>query len=189
MDSDTGLTKEKYPLNKNKPLKKTISIVFSTSFIVFFLLIAFSVPMITILTTLSDSIPVFDLIFKYLYLFPIFYFMFIVLVFIYQKIYIKYYFYHIGDNYLSIKKGIFAPHEIIVPWEKIQDIYVDQDVFDRILGLYDVHISTATIISRATAHIDGVNQKNAYELRTILLEKVRSHIRPSGPQAITNNNF
>jgi len=49
--------------------------------------------------------------------------------------------------------------------------------------------STTAIVSRASTNINRAHRKNAYKLRAISSEKVRSHIRPSGPPAITNNNF
>jgi membrane protein YdbS with pleckstrin-like domain len=77
-----------------------------------------------------------------------------------------------SDTLLIIRKGVFAPQEITVPFGRIQDVYVDQDIFDRLLGIYDVHISTATAASTVRAHIDGVDKKVAEELRTLILDKV-----------------
>src|SRR5258707_489410 len=56
---------------------------------------------------------------------------YIVLVFapyaIYVDIYIRRYYYDINENFITIKKGVFAPAEIHVQFQKIQDVYVDQD--------------------------------------------------------------
>src|SRR4029077_2137664 len=65
----------------------------------------------------------------------------------YQRAYIKQYYYNVTDKLLIIRKGVFAQQEITVPFERIQDVYVDQDLFDVLFGLYDVHISTATATS------------------------------------------
>lgn len=94
----------------------------------------------------------------------------------YQKWYFAVYYYDIREDFIVIKKGPIAPKEIIIPWERIQDIYVDQDVFDRMFGLYDVHLSTATIMSGVQAHIDGVEQQAADGLREALLSKIKNHI-------------
>ena len=56
----------------------------------------------------------------------------------------------------------------------MQDVYVDQDIFDRMFGLWDVHVSTATMMSGMEAHIDGVKRENAMKLREMLLQKIRS---------------
>jgi len=40
----------------------------------------------------------------------------------YIKTYIKRYYYDGEDNFITIKKGVFAPSEIHVQWQKIQDV-------------------------------------------------------------------
>ena len=92
--------------------------------------------------------------------------------YVYQKHYIKKYFYNMTDKFLIIRKGIFAPQEITVPINRIQDVYIDQDIVDRLLGIYDVHISTATETSTLRAHIDGVDKKIAEELRKRILNEL-----------------
>ncbi|MFM2331048.1 MAG: hypothetical protein RLZZ26_555 [Candidatus Parcubacteria bacterium] len=91
----------------------------------------------------------------------------------YMKAYIKRYFYDANDNYITIKKGVFAPAEIHVQYSKIQDVYVDQDIIDRIMGLYDVHLASATAASGMQAHIDGVEQAAAEGLKNFLLQKLQ----------------
>jgi putative membrane protein len=90
----------------------------------------------------------------------------------YVKVYIRRYYYAGEENFITIKKGVFAPTEIHVQWQKIQDVYVDQDILDRIMGLYDVHIASATASSGIEAHIDGVNQQSAEGLKKFLLSKI-----------------
>jgi membrane protein YdbS with pleckstrin-like domain len=90
----------------------------------------------------------------------------------YVKVYIKRYYYDGEENFITIKKGVFAPTEIHVQWQKIQDVYVDQDILDRIMGLYDVHIASATASSGMAAHIDGVDQHAAEGLKKFLLGKM-----------------
>ncbi|HEV2917100.1 MAG TPA: PH domain-containing protein [Candidatus Babeliales bacterium] len=77
------------------------------------------------------------------------------------------------DGLLVIRKGVFTKKEITVPFERIQDVYIDQDLFDRLFGLYDVHISTATATSNIRAHIDGVEKKIAEEIRALILNKLK----------------
>lgn len=90
----------------------------------------------------------------------------------YEHKYFEAYFYDVDRDFLKIKKDWITPRETILPYEKLQDVYVDQDLFDRILGLWDVHVSTATMASGMEAHIDGVNQENANKIRELLLEKI-----------------
>jgi membrane protein YdbS with pleckstrin-like domain len=90
----------------------------------------------------------------------------------YIKVYIREYYYDAGKDFITIKKGVFAPTEIHVQWQKIQDVYVDQDIFDRFMGLYDVHIASATASSGIEAHIDGVDHASAEALKELLLARV-----------------
>lgn len=92
---------------------------------------------------------------------------------LYVSIYIKQYYYDASERFLTIQKGVFAPTEIHVPYQKIQDVYVDQDVLDRLMGLYDVHIASATVTSGIEAHIDGVDAKVAEGLKNFLLDKIQ----------------
>jgi uncharacterized membrane protein YdbT with pleckstrin-like domain len=91
----------------------------------------------------------------------------------YYKTYIRLYFYEGEENFLTIKKGVFAPREIHVQYQKVQDVYVDQDILDRIMGLYDVHIASATVASGVEAHIDGVDAVTAEGLKNFILAKVQ----------------
>ncbi|MEI6238746.1 MAG: PH domain-containing protein, partial [bacterium] len=90
----------------------------------------------------------------------------------YIKTYIKRYYYAGEEHFITIKKGVFAPAEIHVQWQKIQDVYVDQDILDRIMGLYDVHIASATVASGIEAHIDGVDERAAEGLKKFFLDKI-----------------
>lgn len=94
---------------------------------------------------------------------------------VYQREYYKKYFYDIREDFLIIKKGVITPTETILPYDKLQDVYVDQDIFDRFFSLYDVHVSTATVMSGIQAHIDGVNKENGQLFRKIILENIQSH--------------
>lgn len=90
----------------------------------------------------------------------------------YIKYYIKTYFYEDEQDFLTIRKGVIMPAQIHVQYGKIQDVYVDQDLLDRILGIYDVHISSATYSSGIEAHIDGVDKVGAEGLKNLLLHKI-----------------
>lgn len=91
---------------------------------------------------------------------------------LYVSAYIKRYYYDSSD-FITIKKGVFAPGEIHVQYPKIQDVYVDQDILDRILGIYDVHIASATFASGIEAHIDGVSPQTAEALKNYILGKIQ----------------
>ena len=65
-----------------------------------------------------------------------------------------------------------GPHEIRLPYSKIQNVYVDRDLLDVVFGLYDVHLATADSASNLYAHVDGLNEENAIKLRDMLLKKI-----------------
>ena len=91
---------------------------------------------------------------------------------LYVRAYIKSYYYDGGENFVTIRKGVFTPAEIHIQYQKIQDVYVDQDLFDRMMGLYDVHIASATVSSGIEAHIDGVEAQAAQGLKNFLLQRI-----------------
>jgi len=103
-------------------------------------------------------------------------FFIILVVYLYQRWYYAVYFYDLTQDYIVIKKGPITPREITIPYERVQDVYVDQDLLDRIFGLYDVHLSSATISSGMEAHIDGVEKPAADGLRAMLLQTVSERI-------------
>lgn len=103
--------------------------------------------------------------------------------YLYEYWYFTTYYYDLTPDYVVIKKGTLTPREITVPYEKIQDVYVDQDIFDRMFGLYDVHISSATFASGWFAHIDGVEKSAADGLRQVILGTVSKKLGKNLPTA------
>ncbi|MCX8195329.1 MAG: PH domain-containing protein [Candidatus Micrarchaeota archaeon] len=148
--------RETYPLHPNKVIKKFIE---NAAFI--------------ILSSLFISIILF--LFSSILLTAVLCLLLLVLVGIYwwSKEYYKVYFYDLSGNGLKIKKGVFFPHSITIPLEKVSDVYIDQDIFDRILGLYDLHFSSASATSGAFAHIDGLDRATTYRLRALLMKSFK----------------
>jgi len=93
----------------------------------------------------------------------------------YEYLYYRYYHYDMDDRNVIIRKGIISKREITLPLSKITDVYVDQDVTDVVMGLYDIHISTPTQESGKFAHIDGLNKKGATEIKKLVLDKVHQY--------------
>jgi len=106
---------------------------------------------------------------------------------LYVNAYIRRYYYAGEENFVTIKKGVFAPAEIHVQYQKIQDVYVDQDIIDRIMGLYDVHIASATVGSAIEAHIDGVEKAAAEGLKEFFLNKIQGKSWNSSSQPASAN--
>lgn len=99
----------------------------------------------------------------------------------YQRWYWATYYYELGDDFVTIRKGAVMPKEITIPYERIQDVYVDQDFLDRLFGLFDVHIASAAVSSAFAAHIDGVERPAADGLRKILLDTVQVKLHRTQP--------
>ena len=96
----------------------------------------------------------------------------VICVYIYQFYYYKLYFYDFENDKAQIRKGVISRSTGHVRYERIQNVYVDQDILDRIFGLFDVHYETAGEISGAYSHVDGLNKKNADKLVNFLNDKL-----------------
>jgi membrane protein YdbS with pleckstrin-like domain len=169
-------TREQFPLSKKKPLKKTMPHIIASVVLLIIALIV--VPILAHLLSWSAGLVtlIFVCLLFLLILSPI-------LMYIYQVWYFQVYFYDLTDDFIIIRKRVITPREITIPYERVQDVYVDQDLFDRIFGLYDVHLSSATISSGMEAHIDGVEKAAADGLRKIILEKVSEKIKRLKPNS------
>jgi len=143
---------EEIPLEQRKPVKKTVVAIP-------ILVIIFAVLAILIKNMLPILLLAFALI--------------VLAKFVYEIFYLKKYYYNLSDNALVIRKGVFTIKEIVIPFDKIQNVFVDQDIFDRIFSLWDTHVSTVTPGSEMEGHIDGLNQQNARKIANMLLEKIK----------------
>lgn len=163
-------TREKYPLSFKKVLKKTLT----GTFVLTLLLLIGWIVVLGYLLQINTSTGNFILIATV----GVFGFLFLVilLTYLYQRWYYAVYFYDLTDDFVVIRKGPITPTEITIPYERIQDVYMDQDLLDRFFGLYDVHLSSATASSGMEAHIDGVERPAADGLKQTLLETLRSKI-------------
>ena len=175
-------TREQFPLSYKKIIKKTMA---SAIAITILLLIIWGV-----LAFISGSIGQETISWFGVATFGILVFLFLVilLIYLYQRWYFAVYFYDLTNDFIQIKKGPITPREITIPYERIQDIYVDQDLLDRIFGLYDVHLSSATVSSGMEAHIDGVEKQAAEGLRNILLQTVQQRISKNRSMNVPANN-
>ncbi len=178
-------TREQFPLSYKKIIKKTMANTIATTILLLFVggVLVFMLGSVgrEAIGWLGVATSV------------IFGFLFIVILitYLYQRWYFAVYFYDLTSDFIQIRKGPITPREITIPYERIQDIYVDQDLLDRIFGLYDVHLSSATISSGMEAHIDGVEKQAADGLRAVLLQTVQQRIsknRGTNTNIPTNNN-
>ena len=163
-------TREQFSLNEKKPLKKTLSSIIS-ALVLFIILLAIGIFCSAFLCYSFSTV------FMWIILIGILLTAACFLVYQYQLWYFQVYFYDLTDDFIIIRKRVLTPREITIPYERVQDVYVDQDLLDRVFGLYDVHLSSATISSGMEAHIDGVEKAAADGLRKVILEKVSEKIK------------
>ena len=109
----------------------------------------------------------------------------IIIIFILRFFYrfmVAYLFYHLydynfGEEEIEITQGIIARSSGIVRYDRIQNVYLDQDLGDRFLGLYNVHFETAGEKSGLASHIDGLNNENANKLIEFLNTKIGNNVQ------------
>lgn len=162
-------TREQFPLSTKKVLKKTVTgaLIWTILLLIILVVLVFFLSLKPESSGLLGIATIGILVLM---------FIIILAVYLYQRWYYAVYFYDLTPDYIVIKKGPITPREITIPYERVQDVYVDQDLLDRFFGLYDVHLSSATISSGMEAHIDGVEKPAADGLRAMLLQTVSERI-------------
>lgn len=167
----TSPTREQYPLSPKKIIKKTIN---NTGGFV-------GIGVLALLAAIASSF-IADLNAARAVIWIAFFILLVLIVasvllnYFYQRWYFATYFYDLTDDHIVIRKGPITPNEITIPYERVQDVYVDQDILDRLFGLYDVHLSSATVSSGMSAHIDGLEKTAADGMRDVLLKKVNERM-------------
>ncbi len=160
-----------FPLDDTKPAKKTVGWVWS-------ILLLFAVSIAIGATLNAFQIPLFNGINTFILSVGGLVVLLLVggAAFLYEKAYFDRYEYRTTDTTLIIGKGVFGFDTIYVPYSRIQTVTVDQDLFDRVFGLADVHVSTIGSGSALQAHIDGVSVATAEKLKNELLARVKKNI-------------
>jgi membrane protein YdbS with pleckstrin-like domain len=184
MEIAMSKTRQAFPLSTKKIIKKTVTSVFA--FVVLYFMILLVTIMLFVGGIQNLKTPAFSL---FTIVMSLLMFLVVFISYMYQKWYFSVYFYDLTNDYICIRKGPITPTEINIPYERIQDIYIDQDLMDRYFGLYDVHLSSATVSSGMEAHIDGVEKEAADGLRVILLRTVQERIsKHKGQDVIPNKS-
>jgi uncharacterized membrane protein YdbT with pleckstrin-like domain len=172
-----GTTCNELPLEPRKVVKKTISGVFGVFIGVLLVLVYFFALIADYLNKSKIDEGLGTILFLFIGIPSICFLIVLVLVYIYQRFYYKNYFYNLTSEMMVVKKGVISRSEITLQYDKIQNVFVDQDILDRMFGLYDLHIENAGGSSSAAAHIDGLNEQNAEKMKEFILNKIKR--RPS----------
>jgi len=94
---------------------------------------------------------------------------------IYEWLYILNFRYYTDGKSITICKGVISKHEITLPFKRITDLYIDQGIIDRVLGLNDLHFSTPTSTSGSAAHIAGLGKHDCKEVRDLILKSINDN--------------
>lgn len=166
--------KERFPISSKRFWKKmTTNFIAKAIFITIFLFLG------GLIAKLQSDIPPEMRPFTWLVIFFRSFAGLIALDFLYRflwlsKTYIKKCVYYGDENFLTVKKGVFTPSEIHIQYKKIQEVNISQTFFDRIFGIYNVHISSVTADSTYDADIYGIEKENAEGLKEFLLSKINN---------------
>ena len=164
-------TCKKWPILQQKVVKKTLATMISLISAAAFTLFFFSSLVISILGA-NSVLGMILLIFGISTL----------AIYAYEQAHFNRYFYDLTSDFLIIKEGVFTYGETTLPYSRIQDVYVDQDMLDQVFGLYDLHIPTASGQSGLTAHIDGLSFESSEAIKKMILGKIAG--KPTHPKPI-----
>ncbi|MDP2967235.1 MAG: PH domain-containing protein [bacterium] len=99
--------------------------------------------------------------------------------------------YSIEEKFLTLKQGILSKQQRYIPYGVIQNLFVKQDLFDRIFGLASLTIENASQgagigtqqrqqvemvgFSGNAVSIPGLTKQNAETLKEIVLQKMKEN--------------
>jgi len=77
------------------------------------------------------------------------------------------------DKHLHVRKGVVIYNHTLVVYENIQDIHVVQGYWDRLFGMWNTIIYTATTGGKASTVIPGLTREDAEAFKEELFKKIR----------------
>lgn len=183
-------TSRQYPLRLRKIIKKVIVLEFATDpkhrrsarhlmMALFGLAVAYGIA--SVAASGEESVSIFVILGPIIGVLVVL----VALIIFYETLYLWRYYYHITNDYVMIRKGVLIRKEITLSFDRIHDVYLDQDPMDFVLRLYDLHMATATDQSVIEAHIDGLNYSDATMVRDLILQRVAATHAPRLSSRIT----
>lgn len=91
----------------------------------------------------------------------------------YSKEFFKTFIYEPRRTFFFSRKGVITPSYTLILYENIQDVHLEQSIFDRIFGLWKVKIYTATHSPRGADNIFGLSYESANKLKMEILAKMK----------------
>jgi membrane protein YdbS with pleckstrin-like domain len=99
---------------------------------------------------------------------------FVVIIFIWSRLYYNSYKFEISKKGLKIEKGVIWKHYITIPYDRIQNVDILRGAFDRLLGLSDLQVQTAGYSGAVLTEgrLQGLLPGDAEKLRDELVDKI-----------------
>lgn len=161
---------EQIPLSGKKVMKKTIS-----GLIGLLIVVGIGIAILWILASRNEIMPM-EIFNKIMIWTGIVGAILTIWTVIYQKMYYDRYFYDWSKDTLTIKKGVIGRQQIFLRFDRIQNVFRDQDILDRIFDIYDVHVSTVGDSSVNMCHIDGLTKDNSDRMLAVLMRQVKANM-------------
>ena len=118
----------------------------------------------------------------------------LLLINIFQSIYVRNLTYEISNKFIVINSGILSRNKVTIPFSRIQNVNIYQDWFDRKFKLFTVKIETAGGTAqaqgrplRAEGHIPGLLDTS--QIETITNKLVHEYTQESAPSSLEKMIF
>jgi membrane protein YdbS with pleckstrin-like domain len=97
--------------------------------------------------------------------------------------------YHVEDGHFMVKKGIILKQRGVFPLPRITDIYLQRDLWDLLLNLANLDVSTPTTYSADFTRIEGLPHPVAVALqkRLTTVVEMRAVVKPEGTASKVRN--
>jgi putative membrane protein len=95
-----------------------------------------------------------------------------IILFIFGRAFLEYFFFrfYVSGEQLVVKKGVFAKKTIVIPFERIQTVQLEQNLFHRIIHHYRVSIDTAGT-EKTEVSIHALSFEKALSFKNVLTEQ------------------
>lgn len=79
--------------------------------------------------------------------------------------------YAMREEDISYRRGIFFTKIYTIPYNRVQQVRIAQDIFDRIAGLYSITVHTAAQTGEGVS-IYGLRKETAEQIKAYVLAKI-----------------
>lgn len=99
---------------------------------------------------------------------------------IYQYFYFKTYYFSLDATNVTIKKGLMTRTQIMIPYERIQEVSLQQNFINRLLGIYTLNFNSAAYYSKKASCIEGLQKQAADTLHQFAAQQIRNKKNNAG---------